>query len=83
MPDYDPTEPCFISHSAEDLNRPRVTDLKARGADVLCWTIPSEKAETKARKIADNVTFEGYYPQLILDPEGARATSVKNCRVPR
>ena len=64
IPDYDPTKSCFISHSAADLNRPRVTDLKARGADVLCWTITSEKAEAKARKIADNVTFESYYPVI-------------------
>lgn len=64
IPDYDLTKSCFISHSSEDLKRPRVADLKARGADVLCWTITSEKAEKKARKIADNVTFEGYYPAV-------------------
>ncbi|MDG2404967.1 MAG: glycerophosphodiester phosphodiesterase family protein [Paracoccaceae bacterium] len=62
IPDYDPTKSCFISHGAQDLSRHRVTDLKAQGADVLCWTITSETAETKARKFADNVTFEGYYP---------------------
>ena len=64
IPDYDATKSCFISHSAEDLNSARVADLKARGANVLCWTINSKKAEAKARKIADNVTFEGYYPVI-------------------
>ncbi|CUH63179.1 Glycerophosphoryl diester phosphodiesterase [Thalassovita gelatinovora] len=60
IPDYDHTGSCFISHEANDLNRPRVTDLKRRGAAVLCWTIRSPEAEAEARKIAQNVTFEGY-----------------------
>jgi hypothetical protein len=27
---------------------------------VLCWTIKSPEAEAEARKVADNITFEGY-----------------------
>jgi hypothetical protein len=27
---------------------------------VFCWTIRSAAMETQARKIADNITFEGY-----------------------
>jgi len=50
----------FISHDAEDLGRPRVAALKAQGLAVLCWTIRSPEAEARARRIADNVTFEGY-----------------------
>lgn len=50
----------FISHEAADLSRPRVAELKARGVPVLCWTIRSPEAEAEARKIADNITFEGY-----------------------
>jgi glycerophosphoryl diester phosphodiesterase len=62
VPDYDPTQSSFISHEAADLSRPRVADLKARGAAILCWTIRSPEAEAKARQVADNVTFEGYLP---------------------
>ena len=58
--DYDRTESSFISHDAADLARPRVAALKAQGATVLCWTIRSPEAEAQARRIADNVTFEGY-----------------------
>lgn len=60
IPDYDTVGACFISHEATDLSRPRVTDLKQRGAHVLCWTVRSPQAEAEARKIAENVTFEGY-----------------------
>lgn len=55
----------FISHEAADLQRPRVAGLKAKGAAILCWTIRSLEQEAKARKIADNITFEGYAAQLL------------------
>jgi glycerophosphoryl diester phosphodiesterase len=54
----------FISHEAADLGRPRVAELKAEGLAVLCWTIRSPEAEAAARRIADNVTFEGYAAAL-------------------
>lgn len=60
IPDYESTGASFISHEADDLDRPRVADLKRRGAAVLCWTIRSPQAEAQARRIAQNVTFEGY-----------------------
>ena len=60
IPDYDRTGACFISHEASDLNSPRVAELKAQGAQILCWTIRSPEAEAAARKVAQNVTFEGY-----------------------
>lgn len=60
IPDYDAAGASFISHEAADLSRPRVTDLRAQGAAVLCWTIRSPAAEAEARRIAANVTFEGY-----------------------
>ena len=50
----------FISHLARDLDNPRVAELKSGGMPILCWTIRSPEAEAKARRIADNVTFEGY-----------------------
>ncbi len=60
IPDYDRVGACFISHEATDLDRPRVAELKAQGAHILCWTIRSARTEAKARSIVDNVTFEGY-----------------------
>lgn len=63
IPDYHRTGASFISHKATDLARPRVAELKAKGAAILCWTIRSPQAEAKARAIADNITFEGYAPE--------------------
>jgi glycerophosphoryl diester phosphodiesterase len=60
IPDLVRTGATFISHEATDLGRPRVRELKEAGVPVLCWTIRSPEAEAEARKIADNVTFEGY-----------------------
>lgn len=62
IPDYDRVGATFISHEAADLGRPRVAELKAGGAAILCWTVRSPQAEAEARKVADNVTFEGYRP---------------------
>lgn len=60
IPDYSRTAASFISHEWTDLTRPRVADLKAQGAAILCWTIRSPTEEAEARKIADNITFERY-----------------------
>ncbi|AZQ68606.1 phosphodiesterase [Silicimonas algicola] len=61
--DYDRVGASFISHGHRDLSSPRVAGLKAQGAAILCWTIRSTDEETAARRIADNVTFEGYLPE--------------------
>ena len=60
IPDYARTGACFISHQHDQLNAPRVADLRKDGAHILCWTIRTPDAERKAREIADNITFEGY-----------------------
>lgn len=60
IPDYGRVGASFISHEARDLSRPRVAELKAQGAAILCWTIRSPEAEAEARKIAENITFERY-----------------------
>lgn len=62
IPDYDRTGACFISHGHRDLDLPRVAALKSRGAAILCWTIRSAAEEEAARRIADQITFEGYTP---------------------
>lgn len=50
----------FISHYHGDLTSPHLA--KAKGKPLLCWTIRSSEEETKAREIADNITFENYAP---------------------
>ena len=62
IPDYDRVGACFISHDHTDLENPRVGDLKLQGAGILCWTIRSPVQEARARRIAQNITFEGYVP---------------------
>lgn len=62
IPDYDRVGASFISHDVDDLDRPRVAELKRAGATILCWTVRSPDAHAKALKISDNVTFEGYDP---------------------
>jgi hypothetical protein len=47
-----------------------VAELKARGVPVLCWTIRSPAEEAAARRVADNITFEGYLPPLPGDAKG-------------
>lgn len=58
--DYDAVGACFVSHHWRDLDRPRVAELRARGAAILCWTVRSPQDEAQARKVAQNITFEGY-----------------------
>lgn len=62
IPDYQMSGASFISHEARDLDRPRVAELKAQGATVLCWTVRSQDAADRALKVADNITFEGFLP---------------------
>ena len=52
----------FISHDWRHLGMASVARLKARGIPIFCWTVRSAADEAEARKIADNVTFEGYLP---------------------
>ncbi|NJM83841.1 MAG: phosphodiesterase [Tabrizicola sp.] len=68
IPDYDATGSSFISHEAADLARPRVAELRSRGAAILCWTIRSPAAETAARRFAHNITFERYLAPLPAMP---------------
>jgi glycerophosphoryl diester phosphodiesterase len=60
IPDFDRVEASFLSHEWLDLSRPRVAELAAKGTAILCWTIKSPAEEQTARKIAQNITFEGY-----------------------
>ena len=64
IPDFDRVGACFISHQARDLDRDRVRDLKQKGVPVFCWTVRSPAQEQDVRKIADNITFEGYLAKI-------------------
>ena len=63
IPDFDRVGACFISHDHRLLEATPVTALKARGVPLLCWTVRSAEQEIKARRLADNITFEGYIPE--------------------
>ena len=60
IPDYDRVAASFISHEVDDLDRPRVAELKQSGAVICCWTVLNAAQEAQARSVADNITFEGY-----------------------
>ena len=60
--DYERVGASFISHDHRDLASPRVAELRKGGAAVLCWTVRSPEDEARARRYADNVTFERYLP---------------------
>ena len=62
IPDFEPTESSFISHHFHSLDLPSVNRIRQGGDPVLSWTIKSEDDEHKARRLADNITFEGYLP---------------------
>nr|WP_142663181.1 glycerophosphodiester phosphodiesterase family protein [Paracoccus laeviglucosivorans] len=61
--DYDRVGASFVSHDRKDLDNPALTALKSQGVPVLTWTIRSPAQEADARRVADNITFEGYLPE--------------------
>lgn len=60
LTDFDASGSCFISHDKDDLDNPRVDALKSQGVPILCWTVKTAAQEEAARRVADNITFEGY-----------------------
>lgn len=60
LADFDRVGASFVSQHHKDLAHPAVTRLAARGVPILCWTIRSPAEEAAARRIAGNITFEGY-----------------------
>lgn len=64
IPDCARVNASFISHDVRDLDSARVAALKASGVSVLCWTVRSPEVEAEARKVAQNITFEGYLPSF-------------------
>lgn len=64
IPDFGRVGATFISHDVNDLENPRVSELKSQGATILCWTVRSPKQEAQARKVAHNITFERYLAEI-------------------
>lgn len=60
--DFEPVGASFISHDVADLDNPHIERVRNAGAAILCWTVTSPEMETRARRIVDNITFEGYLP---------------------
>ena len=60
IPDFDRVGACFVSHNHHHLNAPAIQRLHGDGVPILCWTIRTPEDEAQARKVADNITFEGY-----------------------
>ncbi len=64
IPDYESVGASFVSHNVIDLHNPRLSELRTVGAPILCWTVTSAEIEAEARKVVDNITFEGYLAAL-------------------
>lgn len=64
LADAERTGASFVSHDRKDLDNPALARLKAEGLPVLTWTVRSAAQEAAARRVADNITFEGYRPPL-------------------
>lgn len=60
LADAEPTGSVFVSHDKADLDNPALARLRAAGLAILTWTIRSPAEEAAARRVADNITFEGY-----------------------
>ncbi|CUH78420.1 glycerophosphodiester phosphodiesterase family protein [Tropicibacter naphthalenivorans] len=60
IPDFERVGACFVSHNHQSLTAPAVQALHDKGIAILTWTIRSPEEEAAARKVADNITFEGY-----------------------
>ncbi len=62
--DAERTGSVFVSHDRADLDNPALARLRAAGLAILTWTVRSPVEEAAARRVADNITFEGYRPAI-------------------
>lgn len=60
--DFERVGASFISHNRRDLGMARVAELRKAGATILTWTVRTPAEERAARRVAHNITFEGYGP---------------------
>lgn len=54
------TRPYFISYYWQDFPFAPVNRFRAEGHPVICWTIRSREAASKALRYCDQITFEGF-----------------------
>jgi len=64
IPDLERIGAAFVSHKHPDLGAPVIARIRQTGLAIVCWTIRSSEEEQVARGFADNITFEGYLPEL-------------------
>ncbi len=64
LADAERTGASFVSHDRKDLDNPALARLKREGLPILTWTVRSPAQEAEARRVADNITFEGYLAAL-------------------
>ena len=60
--DYERVGASFVPHNVADLESDALRWVKDVGAVAFCWTVRSAAVEATARKVVQNVTFEGYLP---------------------
>jgi glycerophosphoryl diester phosphodiesterase len=56
------SQPHFISYDQAGLPFAPVQSLRQAGMPVICWTIRSAAAASRALRYADQITFEGFQP---------------------
>ena len=54
----------FISQNWKGINNSRIKRIKKLGIAILSWTITSKEIERSLEGLVDNITFEGYEPDL-------------------
>jgi glycerophosphoryl diester phosphodiesterase len=64
LSDADRVGASFVSHDCRNLDNPALARLSSAGLAILSWTIRSPDQEARARKVAANITFEGYLPDI-------------------
>ena len=64
IPDAKALDVDFVSHDVETLQSDAVSRLKADGLPIFCWTVKSLEQERLARQVADQITFEGFVPEV-------------------
>ncbi len=64
IPDLERVGADFVSHGRMHLGREDLGKVREKGLPILTWTVRSPEEEEEARKVADNITFEGYLPVI-------------------
>ena len=65
LSDADRVGASFVSHDHRDLDNPALARLSSAGLAILSWTLRSPEQEARARRIATNITFEAYFPEIM------------------